>query len=389
MYITNILGGRKLIQQNIKVLLEVEKIEKDTLLKFSWLFKNSLDEFSTYIDRSLGYLDKIILPTIMASKQDKSYNPFSEIIEKYAIYILTHKLEKEGYKLLPLGYSADLTLVNENHILNIDVKTANLDNPSDFRKTINIGINQTTHIAKLRIDGKFLPMPFFVYPTIPPYYKFPDGRIKLILTYGLLFIYPSYSDLVREIRLKYVELFEFFRKKVRKALIPILVRLLKINEEKAEQILKSKPQKSQYSREELITENIIRGIFIHEQEREELLKSLDIDLEDKKIIETFSIKLRELTNKLRERDIKPIAIIAIAIPNGLLKEKYLDKFVSGKNYSKSARYHYEDGFFEIIKEKTGDKFPRVLFLDVNKQYLNELKRYFDKIVILDYQLKRL
>ena len=375
--------------QDILDVFEIEKIEKEILLKFGWLFKNSLNEFSTSVDRSLGYLDKIILPTIMASKQDKSYNPFSEIIEKYAIHILTHKLEKEGYKLLPLGYSADLTLENKDHILSIDIKTANLDNPSDFRKTINVGINQMTHVAKLRINRKFLPDPFFVYPTIPPYYKFPDGRIKLILTYGLLFIYPSYSDLVREIRQDYTKLFTFFRDKVRKALIPIVTRLLTVDEERAEQILNSKPKKSRYTREELIVESVIRGIFIHEQERDELLKSLGINSEDKKIIETFSEKLKEFTNKLRERDVKPIAIIAISIPNGLLKEKYLNKFVSGKNYSKSARYHYEDGIFEIIKEKAGDEFPRVLFLDVNKEYLSELKRYFDEIVILDYQLKRL
>jgi len=370
-------------------IFEIEKIEKDVLLKFSWLFRNSLEEFSTSIDRSLGYLDKIVLPTVMASKQDKSYNPFSEIIEKYTIYILTYKLEKEGYKLLPMGYSADLTLENRDHILNIDIKTANLDNPSDFKKTINLGINQITHVARLPINRKFLPAPFFVYPTIPPYYKFPNGEIKLVLTYGLLFIYPPYSDLMRGIRQEYVEVFKFFRRKVRKTLIPILVKLLGVNKERVEEILMSKPEKSRYTREELITESIIRGIFIYEQERDAILENLDISLEDRKAIETFSEKLKKFTDKLRERDIKPIAIIAIAIPNGLLKEKYLDKFVSGKNYSKSARYHYEDGIFKIIKEKTGEEFPRVLFLDVNRNYLNELKRHFDKIMILDYQLKGL
>jgi hypothetical protein len=246
-----------------------------------------------------------------------------------------------------------------------------------------------THIAKLRINKKFLPNPFFVYPTIPPYYKFPDGRIKLILTYGILFIYPSYSDLVREIRQDYKELFEFFRDKVRKALIPALVKLLDVNEDRAEQILRSKPEQSRYTREELIAESVIRGIFIHEQEKNELIESLNINSRDEKIIKTFSEKLKEFTNKLRERDVKPIAIIAIAIPNGLLKEKYLDKFVSGKNYSKSARYHYEDGIFVIIKEKTGEKYPRVLFLDIDEKYLNDLKRYFDEIVILDYRLRRL
>jgi len=375
--------------KNIPDELEIEEVEKNVLFNFSWLFKNSLNEFSTSIDRSLGYLDRIILPTIMASKQDKSYNPFAEIIEKYAAHILTYKLEKEGYKLLPLGYSADLTLEGNDHILSIDIKTANLANPSDFRETINVGINQMTHVAKLYANRKFLPKPFYVYSTIPPYYKFPNEQVKLVLTYGFLFIYPSYSDLIAEIRKEYTELFKFFRNKVKKVLIPILADILKTSEEKAEQILESKPKKSMYTREELITENIIRGIFIHEEENSELRSHLKVNSEDEKIIKHFSTKIEEFTNRLRERDVKPISIIAIAIPNGLLRDKYLNKFVSGKNYSKSARYHYQDGVFEVIKQIKGKEYPRVLFLDINDRYLEELKKYFRKIVILDYQLKML
>ncbi len=262
--------------------LEIEVAEKDILFEFGWMFKNSLKEFSTAVDRSLGYLDKIVLPTIMASKQDRSYNPFSEIIEKFAIHILTHKLEKEGYKLLPLGYSADLTLENETHILSIDVKTANIDNPSDFAGKINVGINQMTHVAQLRINRKILPEPFFVYPTLPPFYKFPNGKIKLILTYGLLFVYPSYSDLVREIREDYNALHKFFIKKVRKVLVPIIARLSNVSFERAKEILKNKPEESKYSREELIAESIIRGVFIHELEKEKIIDSLNINSRDKK-----------------------------------------------------------------------------------------------------------
>jgi hypothetical protein len=372
--------------------LKIEELEKKILFDFSLLFKNSLNEFSTSIDRSLSYLDKIILPTIMASKRDKSYNPFAEIIEKYAIYILTNKLEKFGYKLLPLGYSADLTLESEDHILSIDIKTANLSNPSDFRQTINIGINQTTHIAQLPIKNKVLPSPFYVYPTIPPYYKFPNGKVKAVFTYGLLFIYPPYSDLIKNIIKEYRDLLNFFKNKVKKVLVPVLMETLKIDKRKAEQILKSKPELSRYTREELIAESIIRGIFIyenedHENEENGLLKKLNISSKDKQIIIRFSKKMKKFTNELREKDIKPIAIIAIAIPNGLLKEKYINKFVSGKNYSKSMRYHYQDGTFEIIKEKTKKEWPRVLFLEVNKKYYTELKKYFNKIILLDYNLK--
>ena len=70
-----------------------------------------------------------------------------------------------------------------------------------------------THVAKLRLNRRFLPSPYYVYPTIPPFYQLPDGKIKLILTYGLMFIYPSYKDLIDDIRGDYYNLFTFFRRK--------------------------------------------------------------------------------------------------------------------------------------------------------------------------------
>ncbi len=368
-------------------LRRIEETEKDLLFKLGWIFKNSLDDFSTSVDRSLRYLDKIVLPIIMASKEDKSYNPFSEIIEKYVLHILIRKFEREGYNLLPLGYSADLTLENEQYILSIDIKTANIDNPSDFRKTVNVGINQMTHVAKLRLNRRFLPSPYFVYPTIPPFYERENGSKKLILTYGLMFIYPSYRDLIEEIRENYKNLFNFFNRRVKKVLTPIVMRNFNISRRDAIRLLETKPEKSKYSKDELITESLIRGIFIYRQEKENILNSLEISEEEQEIINEFSRQLQRFINNLRERDIKPIAIIAISLPNGLLKEKYIDKFVSGKDYSKSARYHYEDGIFEVIKEETGKELPRVIFVDLNEGYLDDLKRYFDKIIILDYKLK--
>ena len=368
-------------------LKNIEEIEKDMLLKLGWIFKDSLEDFSTSVDRSLRYLEKIVLPIIMASKQGKSYNPFSEIIEKYVLHILIHKFEKEGYNLLPLGYSADLTLENDRHILSIDIKTANIDNPSDFRKTINVGINQMTHVAQLRLKQIFLPPPYFVYPTIPPFYEMLDGNKKLILTYGLMFIYPSYRDLIEDIRECYMSLFRLFQQKVKNVLIPIVSINFGISQEEARRILEGKPEKSKYSIDELISESLIRGVFIHRQEKENILDSLQISEDEYGVIEKFCNQLAKFVERLEERDIKPIAVIAISLPNGLLKEKYLSKFVSGKDYAKSARYHYEDGIFEVIKEETDKEFPRVIFVDLNERYLADLKRYFDKIVVLDYHLK--
>ena len=368
-------------------LIRIEEQEKEMLFKLGWMFKDSLNDFSTSVDRSLRYLDKIVLPIIMASKEDKSYNPFSEIIEKYVLHILIRKFEREGYSLLPLGYSADLTLENDNHVLNIDIKTANIDNPSDFKETINVGINQMTHVARLGLNRKLLPSPYFVYPTIPPFYEMDNGQRKLSLTYGLMFVYPSYRDLICKIRKDYHELHEFFNQKLKKVLPSKIEKDIGIPREEVLKMLESKPEKSQYTRDQLITESLIRGIFVHGQEKENILKALNISEKEYNLIDEFSRKLSEFISQLRDRDVKPIAIIAISLPNGLLKEKYLDKFVSGKSYARSARYHYKDGVFEVIKEETGKEFPRVIFVDLNTDYLDDLKKYFKKITLLDYQLR--
>lgn len=321
--------------------LEVEKLEEKILNELVLLFEDALDEFYSSINRSLKYLDKIILPIIMASEENKSYNPFSEIIEKHTVHILIRKLENKGYKLLPLGYSADLTMEGEDHILNIDVKTANDDNLSDFCGTINIGLNQLTHIARIknsRLSEQFLPEPFYIYPTIPPYYEV-EGRKKLVLTYGFLFIYPSYSEPIKEIRKEY----DRFKKRI-------------------VHIIKSKLEGQVKNREELLAENIIRGMVIHEQERSKIIESLGVD---KEMLSKFLNKLEEFANELC--NVKPEVIIVVSIPNGQLKERYIDNFVSGKNYCKSARYYYGDGIFKIIMKKSKRKISRVRCICVDKE----------------------
>lgn len=380
-------------------LRQVEEAEREMLFKLCCIFKDSLEDFGTSIDRSLRYLDKIVLPIIMASKRDRSYNPFSEIIEKYVMHILVDKFEKEDYRFLPLGYSGDLTLENNKYILSIDIKTANIDNPSDFKHTVNVGINQMTHVAKLplNIDANgdnsasslSLPSPYFVYPTLPPFYCLPKDDLKLILTYGLMFIYPAYRDLINDIREKYKSLFEFFSQRVKKVLIHVISESSGISKEKVKASLEKKPQSSRSSREELIIENLIRGIFIHEKEESIILKSLFIPEKDKSVIEEFRSELKAFIEGIKERNIRPIAIIAISIPNGLLRDFYLDRFVSGKSYANSARYHYEDGIFEVIKQETGEEIPRVVFIALEKRYEKELKKYFKKIIVFDYSLREI
>jgi len=361
-------------------LLELEKYEKEMLLLIAKIFNDSLEEFDTSLDNSYGYLDKIVLSLIMASKNKRSYNPFAEIIEKYALNILTKKFQQNGFELLPLGYSSDLTLRNEKFILNIDIKTANLDNLSDFKNTINLGINQITHIAKLPLNRKYLDSPYYVYPTVPPYYD--DTTLKYILSFGLMFIYPSYKDLIEKVTKEYYELFSFFNDKIKNNLIEKI--------EKKEELLKSlETKEGNYSRLYLITESIIRGIFLHKIERNNIFRKLGLSEKEIEKIKNFEDKLIRFSSNLKERKIKPIAIVCISIPNGLLKDYYLSDFRSGKSYAKSARYHYGKGIFKLIKKIERQEESRVLFIDINKQYIDKLKEIFKNIYLFKYDIRKI
>ena len=363
------------------VLRTIEEKERDVLFSLAITLKNSLGHFSTSMDRSLGYLDKIIIPIIMASKQNKSYNPLSEIIEKYASQILINKLEKNDYHLLPLSYSSDIMMENKEHIINIDVKTANLNNPSDYQRTVNVGINQTTHPGKLLLEGNPLPDPYYVYPAIPPFYTLPDCTKKLILSYALMFIYPAYKERVDEMRDYYTSLRSLFQSKVRSNLLKILQGKFNLSYVDA---VKALDERNRYI---AITDSIIRGLFIYQLNKKDIMATLDLNDSDMAEIDDFRSKINQFADYLRALNIKPIAVIAIALPNGLLSGEYLDKIVGGKDYGATTRYHYGDGIFSVIKKETNKEYPRVLFVDLDSNYETQLRKQLGEIQVLDITTK--
>ena len=124
--------------------IEIEKKEFETLKKLNLLFRDNLDIFDSSLENSMRYTYYITLPIIMASLEDKSFNPFSEIIEKYINYIINNKMIARGDTVLPLGYSSDLSFEDENYVIHLDIKTANINNPADFKEEIALGFNQTS-----------------------------------------------------------------------------------------------------------------------------------------------------------------------------------------------------------------------------------------------------
>lgn len=352
--------------------IDIEIKEHKYLQIINHIVNDNLEEFNDNIAHSLNYIKFITLPIIMASIEDKAYNPFASIYENLMKYILSNKMLANGFSLLPLGYSSDLCFENDEVIINIDIKTANINNPADFSNEIALGKNQTSYAAKLPLGNRGTGFykkeginDIKAYPFLPYSYSKTINE-KTNLTYGLIFIYPAYDSLLDSIRNDYEKIVKILDKNLRGKLKFIF----KNYSREIDDFLSTTVKGSTKSKGGIITENLIRGLFI---QREKMVFS---DEEIKKIKE-FEDKLDSLAKELMHLEISPIAIISISIPNGYLAPIYDDQIVSGKSYGNSIRFHYEDGKYLCLEGKPS----RVIFIYLNKHYLDRIKRYFKDIVI--------
>ncbi|OGM05297.1 hypothetical protein A2715_05450 [Candidatus Woesebacteria bacterium RIFCSPHIGHO2_01_FULL_39_32] len=344
----------------------IEEIEFKYLTQLHSYIKNNLREFEENLAKSLNYLPSITLPIIMASIEGKSYNPFAEIIERHISYTVIKELLKQGFKFIPLGYSADLCFENDEIVLNIDIKTANAENKSDYNNLVTSGLNQTSFKGLLPIGVKGKTdyhsggiKEIKVTPVLPTKY-----HSKLTVTCELQFIYEDYKDVIDSIREEYSA--------VRKIFASYLPQILAESFETKEDLnyfLNYKTKKSDSDRKKYLTDNLIRNYYI-QGERE--IKYNKKDLETINNFANLIIKTGEL---LQNKEIKPIAIIITCLPNGLLENKYSEMFVSGKSYGSSIRYHYADGKFKTLPGNP----PRSFFVMKNKLYEKKINKILESI----------
>jgi len=372
---------------------EVEKIEYETLLKINEVFSDSLEDFNTRLDNSLRYLDYITLPIIMSSIEEKSYNPFAEIIERYVEYIVAQKMEIRGYKFLPLGYSSDLCFESENTVTHIDIKTANINNPSDFKDTIPLGFNQTSYSGKLPIGGHKGREPLKIYPNLPTEYEI-DGRKKIAVTNALLFIYPDYKKSLDDVRKSYAEILNLIDGKLKNFILEILSEVNKVRadnvdkqEKQIDQFLNKQNVNSNIQKRRILSENIVRAYYI-QNIKDSIESQFKLSEEEKRKLNEFIEKIKYISNELRRKNIKPIAIISISIPNGKLVPLYNNDIVSGKSYGKSIRYHYKNGIFKLLSNDQDQK-SRVVFLFYDKNYEKKLRIYFTNIYVFEIRQKKI
>jgi hypothetical protein len=366
----------------------IEKIEFTHLVLIDSVLKDSLDELKNKIQGSLRYIDYLTVPLIISSLEGKAYNPFSEIFEKYIIDLVSSKLENKGFKSLPLGYSSDMCFESDKVVLHVDVKTANFDNPSDFKNTIPMGMNQFTYPGIIPVKVKTRDndsvdiseeASIRVWPNLPPSYINKNG--KLTLTYGILLLYPPYKDIVDRIRTKYIEIRNLIKRKLKTEVKSKVEKELEKEIVSLNQFLDIKIKNTTKSKGDKISENVIRACLIHGQ-IEHYTELMNFSDNEKNKLIKFKEEIEKISKKLAELNILPISIIIISAPNGFLAPDYDGNLVSGKSFAESIRYHYEEGEFKNLDDK-----PRVIFNYIDEDYKDKILKIFNNVFVLDQKGK--
>lgn len=106
----------------------------------------------------------------------------------------------------PIG--SDLMFETPDAFVHIEIKTALIDNPADYKGKINIGINQTSY----KLKGIFT-------PNLPEYYHTPDGE-KPCLTYAIQIIHEHAMPEIKALKLVCIpngQLSQYYGKKIVKS----------------------------------------------------------------------------------------------------------------------------------------------------------------------------
>lgn len=348
----------------------IEELEWQYLSKITTILIRNLDILKQKIQESLRYVEYLSFQIIMSSLGGRAYNPFSDMYEKHIINIVVSNFTKNGFKFLPLGYGSNIILESKELILDIDIKTANLENPSDYKGTINIGINQFSYpgLLPIKLNGKYYSdiTGLRIWPNLPPTYHLKDSE-KLVLTYGVLIIYPSYSNEINQIRASYEKLIDIVYNRIKE-----LLENISNNKTAVKKFLTFSPKGSSKENGKIIAENVLREFFLFKKERE-VEEVLNLTEDDIKSFENFRNKTKSFEKILEAKSPLPAAIIVISIPNGLLVNLYDKELVSGKDYGESVRYHYAEGKFK--SEKLKDK-PRVIIAYIDENYKSIIKSTF-------------
>lgn len=366
---------------------EIEELEKEFLIDIYKVVEGNESLIEDKLDESLRYVEYILPPLINASG-DRTLGFMAEILEKYLSDILIEEFEERGYENRPLFYSSDICLEGEDIMLHIDLKTANIENTSDYASKIPIGNNQTSYTGfapiKIKTRGKGngkkldkLEDKFpKVYSNLPNYYE-NNGKKKLTLTYSVSIVYNEFSSDLSNIIEDYKEIKELIKSNFSSKYQNLIQRYY--NEELAEEFVEE-GWMSHNNYGDKLSDSYFIALMMR-KDKEHIRKFLELNEQENTKIANFRNKLESLENSLRSKGIA--YILCTSLPNGLLSPDYdLKKrggkgkkgLKSGKNFGEDPRFYYGDGMYENLED-----FPRVLFPYVNNEFFEEINQNFGQI----------
>lgn len=160
-----------------KGLKEIEFWENHYLNEIEFTLKQDLHKMNTGL-KSKDKIKSDWIDAFMSGDPQKKNSDFSRGAERIYYWLFNQFGIPNS---APIG--ADMFFETYNAFVHIDVKTAKLDNRTDYRGVIPIGANQTSYNSRIHNYKA----------NLPHYYRVPEG-CKICLTYFINIIYDIVND---------------------------------------------------------------------------------------------------------------------------------------------------------------------------------------------------
>lgn len=307
--------------------------------------------------KDFGSLQSGTAALTMASLSDsnsfnKTQNPFATHIEDFIIHLIFDTLVYNGrYTYSNQLNKSDTCVEDNNAILQIDVKTTNSNNESDFKQNIRAGLNQVSYHMdrplKFNSNGHKKQIQTDKFQITPNLTPTSDG--KLVVTLFIQVVYESYSEIIEKQKDKYNTVSNILTSEIENSVI---------NYNKyGHPTIRSATNKLDENPSKLTkyVQNLYREIYV--QQNIDLIEELSCSKSKKQQLYQFNDALKEISKELLKG--LPLYISTILVPNGQLEPDYNDEFTHGKNWGCSYRYEAWDSEFNNLQNQFRTKIPYV------------------------------
>lgn len=322
--------------------------------------KNTIDTNQDRIEKEMKDFGSLLSGTASltlaslgeSNSLNKTRNPFATHVEDFITHLIFDTLVHNGkYSYSNQLNKSDICIESDDAILQIDVKTTNSSNESDFKRNIRAGPNQVSYHMerplKVDVNGnqkKIQTDRFNITPNLTP-----KSNGKVVVTLFIQVVYETYAEAIEQESDKYNIVSDILASEIKNSVVDY--------ENYGHQTIRSASDKltDEQNKKEQYVKNLYREIYV--QQNTDIIDELSCSQSEKEKLYQFNDSLRTISKELLNG--LPLYISTILVPNGGLEPDYDDEFTHGKNWGNSYRYEAWTSEFKNLQNQLRTQLPYI------------------------------